>query len=132
LFTAGGRAYNLSSTSTDFDQGLPQFCFIFSEVSSLIFVAPANEDDSHDIDMIKTLSGTTTEEPSPPTSRPTVVPPPPPQPVAPPKAAAAIGGTGAPKCTACAKSVYKMEELLAVGRTWHAACFVCGGTGTDF
>eukprot|EP01034_Spumella_vulgaris_P029300 gene29300-36325_t len=33
-----------------------------------------------------------------------------------------------PKCTACAKSVYKMEEMIAVGRVWHTSCFTCGGT----
>ena len=27
--------------------------------------------------------------------------------------------TAAPKCTACTKTVYKPEETIAVGRTWH-------------
>jgi len=31
-----------------------------------------------------------------------------------------------PKCTICAKSVYKMEEMVAVGRIWHLNCFTCG------
>jgi NAD-dependent SIR2 family protein deacetylase len=34
----------------------------------------------------------------------------------------------APKCTSCAKSVFQMEQVIAVGRTWHNACFTCGGT----
>lgn len=33
-----------------------------------------------------------------------------------------------PKCTICAKSVYKMEEMVAVGRVWHLNCFTCGGS----
>jgi len=33
-----------------------------------------------------------------------------------------------PKCTICAKSVYKMEEMIAVGRVWHLNCFTCGGS----
>ena len=36
--------------------------------------------------------------------------------------AVTIGASsGAPKCTACAKTVYKPEETIAVGRTWHNA-----------
>ena len=37
----------------------------------------------------------------------------------------------APACTRCAKSVYKMEEMLAVNRVWHKACFTCGGSADD-
>lgn len=36
-----------------------------------------------------------------------------------------------PKCTICAKSVYKMEEMVAVGRVWHLNCFTCGGSSTE-
>jgi hypothetical protein len=36
-----------------------------------------------------------------------------------------------PKCTICAKSVYKMEEMVAVGRIWHLACFTCGGSSKE-
>ena len=31
------------------------------------------------------------------------------------------------KCPNCAKTVFKMEELLALGCIWHKDCFTCGG-----
>jgi NAD-dependent SIR2 family protein deacetylase len=37
----------------------------------------------------------------------------------------------APKCTICSKTVYKMEEMVAVGRVWHSSCFTCGGSKGD-
>ena len=33
----------------------------------------------------------------------------------------------APKCWICDKSVYKMEEVIAISKTWHKTCFTCGG-----
>ncbi len=36
-----------------------------------------------------------------------------------------------PKCTVCQKTVYKMEEVGAVGRIWHSNCFTCGGGKAD-
>lgn len=39
--------------------------------------------------------------------------------------------SAAPKCTVCAKTVYKMEEVSAVGRLWHNSCFTCGGGQAD-
>ena len=36
-----------------------------------------------------------------------------------------------PKCPVCQKTVYKMEELNAVGRIWHTNCFTCGGGKAD-
>ncbi len=38
---------------------------------------------------------------------------------------------GANKCVRCAKTVYKMEEVIAVGQVWHSACFTCGGLNAD-
>lgn len=35
------------------------------------------------------------------------------------------------KCHLCTKSVYKVEELLAVGQMWHKQCFTCGGKNND-
>ena len=37
----------------------------------------------------------------------------------------------APKCSVCQKTVYKMEEVSAVGRIWHSNCFTCGGGKAD-
>jgi cysteine/glycine-rich protein len=37
----------------------------------------------------------------------------------------------APKCAICDKSVYKMEEIVALGHTWHKDCFKCGGCNAD-
>eukprot|EP01035_Chromulina_nebulosa_P017959 gene17959-23589_t len=37
----------------------------------------------------------------------------------------------APKCTICASTVYKMEEVQAVGHVWHKTCFKCGGHNSD-
>lgn len=42
-----------------------------------------------------------------------------------------LRGNGPILCTACGKSVYKVEELIAVGRVWHNTCFTCGGTSKE-
>lgn len=34
--------------------------------------------------------------------------------------------SGANKCVKCDKTVYKMEEIIAVGHVWHNSCFTCG------
>jgi hypothetical protein len=38
----------------------------------------------------------------------------------------AFAGTVSPKCPVCDKSVYKMEEILAMDKSWHKGCFTCG------
>lgn len=42
-----------------------------------------------------------------------------------------VNTTGAPKCCLCAKTVYKPEEVQALGRIWHQSCFTCGGGKPD-
>jgi len=73
------------------------------------------------------------------------VPPPPAPPVpaatrpAPPASAArpaapaiaAVVPGASKKCCVCDKTVYKMEEIIAIGRLWHDKCFTCGGHGTQ-
>eukprot|EP01095_Lingulamoeba_sp_RSL-Kostka_P012191 TRINITY_DN4782_c0_g1_i1.p1 TRINITY_DN4782_c0_g1~~TRINITY_DN4782_c0_g1_i1.p1 ORF type:complete len:213 (-),score=82.92 TRINITY_DN4782_c0_g1_i1:134-772(-) len=34
-----------------------------------------------------------------------------------------------PKCVICAKTVYPMEAITAIGKTWHKPCFKCQGEG---
>lgn len=38
---------------------------------------------------------------------------------------------GVNKCFICARTVYKMEEVIAAGQCWHLGCFNCGGNNTD-
>jgi LIM domain len=33
------------------------------------------------------------------------------------------------RCPSCARTVYKVEEILCSGCPWHKECFKCGGTG---
>eukprot|EP01031_Cornospumella_fuschlensis_P033998 gene33997-41142_t len=40
-----------------------------------------------------------------------------------------VVATGEKKCHICKKSVYKMEEMIAIGEVWHSACFCCGAGG---
>lgn len=75
--------------------------------------------------------------PAPPAAAPTAARPAPPavvsvppaRPAAPAIAAAAPGASK--KCCVCEKTVYKMEEIIAIGRLWHDKCFTCGGHGSE-
>ena len=44
---------------------------------------------------------------------------------APTKKAPMVFGAGNPKCHVCTKTVYKTEELKALGKVYHTACFTC-------
>ena len=37
--------------------------------------------------------------------------------------------SAANKCPVCSKGVYLNEQVLAANKTWHPACFTCGGDG---
>jgi cysteine/glycine-rich protein len=39
--------------------------------------------------------------------------------------------TAVPKCPICQKSVYKVEELNALGQVWHKGCYRCGGNNPE-
>lgn len=78
--------------------------------------------------------------PAPPMNKPAPPAPPAqpsPKPVAmlPTVAPAASTGTsqlgGGNKCSLCQKTVYKMEEIIALGRVFHDKCFTCGGVNKD-
>lgn len=36
-----------------------------------------------------------------------------------------VGGAPSPKCAICTKTVFKQEELLALGKVYHSGCFTC-------
>ena len=42
--------------------------------------------------------------------------------------AAKFGGGNSVKCFVCTKTVFKVEETVAMGRTYHSSCFTCGST----
>lgn len=90
------------------------------------------ETETEDVKIIPKASPTV---PKPPTSFVPTKPTPAPAPPLPVKSASPRVPVGdsrpAPRCTSCGKTVAQSspEELIALQRTWHQACFVCGGTG---
>lgn len=40
-------------------------------------------------------------------------------------------GNDSTKCPSCTKSVYRVEEILCAGQSWHKVCFKCGGIGEN-
>lgn len=64
--------------------------------------------------------------PAPPAARPA---PPAPTPAPASTTTPALGGGS--KCSICTKTVYKMEEIIALGRIFHDKCFTCGGVNND-
>ena len=45
-----------------------------------------------------------------------------------PRKKVSVGGGGS-KCPVCSKTVFKMEEVLAIGNSFHPTCFTCGALG---